>query len=310
MGLNKEGLSCTLCHAYLFDEDDVVYCPVCGAPHHRECYNSISHCALEELHGTENQYDRLKEKQEKETPPEDTRQTAEGYITCRMCGEKYDFNNNACPRCNAPNAAKAGGSFISFDFLGGVPAEYDIGDGVTANEAKRFVVANTPRYIPKFKQLSKTKKNSWNWMAFLFPAPWFFSRKMYKNGLIAAVLSVVSTLFTLPFVRAFDALNIENTASYAEIAAEMYKNMPDFGTSVIIATFIASAISLLIKIISGIYGDYLYKKHTVESVKKIKAESSDIDFDYRKRGGVNMFAFLLCYMALQYLPMILSIFVK
>ena len=55
--------SCALCHAYLFDEDDVVYCPVCGAPHHRECYNSIGHCALESTHGTENQYDLLKEKE-------------------------------------------------------------------------------------------------------------------------------------------------------------------------------------------------------------------------------------------------------
>jgi uncharacterized Zn finger protein (UPF0148 family) len=60
---NKEQ-NCALCHAYLFQEDDVVYCPVCGAPHHRECYNSIGKCALEEFHGTENQYDLLKRAQE------------------------------------------------------------------------------------------------------------------------------------------------------------------------------------------------------------------------------------------------------
>ena len=53
MSLNDKGSSCVRCHAYIFPEDDIVYCPICGAPHHRECYNTLGHCALEELHGTE-----------------------------------------------------------------------------------------------------------------------------------------------------------------------------------------------------------------------------------------------------------------
>ena len=53
MSENKTKLTCSVCHAYLFDDDDVVYCPVCGAPHHRDCYKSIGHCAFEEAHGTE-----------------------------------------------------------------------------------------------------------------------------------------------------------------------------------------------------------------------------------------------------------------
>ena len=58
MSLKTEGVTCARCHAYLFPEDDIVYCPVCGAPHHRECYNELGHCALEELHGTDKQYDK------------------------------------------------------------------------------------------------------------------------------------------------------------------------------------------------------------------------------------------------------------
>ena len=61
MSLKIEGCSCARCKAYLFSEDDIVYCPVCGAPHHRECYNALGHCALEELHGTENEYSMEKE---------------------------------------------------------------------------------------------------------------------------------------------------------------------------------------------------------------------------------------------------------
>ena len=78
MSLNEKGLSCAGCKAYLFEEDDIVYCPVCGAPHHRECYNRTGHCALEELHGTENEYDAEKaarpvaeEKSESENAPKE-----------------------------------------------------------------------------------------------------------------------------------------------------------------------------------------------------------------------------------------------
>ena len=56
MSLNIEDKQCQLCNAYLFEDDDVVFCPECGAPHHRECYNSLGHCALEHLHGTDQQY--------------------------------------------------------------------------------------------------------------------------------------------------------------------------------------------------------------------------------------------------------------
>ena len=32
MNNNEKQKSCAMCHAYLFEGDDVVYCPECGAP--------------------------------------------------------------------------------------------------------------------------------------------------------------------------------------------------------------------------------------------------------------------------------------
>ena len=59
MQMNKqnESKTCQFCHGILFEEDDIVVCPECGAPHHRECWQKAGKCALEEFHGTENQYD-------------------------------------------------------------------------------------------------------------------------------------------------------------------------------------------------------------------------------------------------------------
>lgn len=311
MSLNTEGVSCVRCHAYLFPEDDIVYCPVCGAPHHRECYNQLGHCALEEFHGTDRQYDKVKAREEEQVAAEmpNTGENAEGLITCQMCHEKYDFALNACPKCGAPNIAKAGGSFVNFDFLGGVPADYDIGDGITADEAKRFVAANTPRYIPKFAVLNAKNKLSWNWLAFLFPCGWMLSRKMYKNGIIAGLLTVISSLFYLPFMNAINNLGTTPGETQAQIMQSIYEHLPKMGAAVIAALLAGFVLNIAVRILSALFGDYLYKQYAISSIKTIRAESEDMDYDYRKKGGVNIFLFLLGTMAVQYLPALIGIFI-
>ena len=311
MSLNTEGVSCVRCHAYLFPEDDIVYCPVCGAPHHRECYNQLGHCALEEFHGTDRQYDKVKAREEEQAAVEmpNTGENAEGLITCQMCHEKYDFALNACPKCGAPNIAKAGGSFVNFDFLGGVPADYDIGDGITADEAKRFVAANTPRYIPKFAVLNAKNKLSWNWLAFLFPCGWMLSRKMYKNGVIAGLLTVISSLFYLPFMNAINNLGTTPGETQAQIMQSIYEHLPKMGAAVIAALLAGFVLNIAVRILSALFGDYLYKQYAISSIKTIRAESEDMDYDYRKKGGVNIFLFLLGTMAVQYLPALIGIFI-
>lgn len=311
MSLNTEGVSCVRCHAYLFPEDDIVYCPVCGAPHHRECYNQLGHCALEEFHGTDRQYDKVKAREEEQAAAEmpNTGENAEGLITCQMCHEKYDFALNACPKCGAPNIAKAGGSFVNFDFLGGVPADYDIGDGITADEAKRFVAANTPRYIPKFAVLNAKNKLSWNWLAFLFPCGWMLSRKMYKNGVIAGLLTVISSLFYLPFMNAIKNLGTTPGETQAQIMQSIYEHLPKMGAAVIAALLAGFVLNIAVRILSALFGDYLYKQYAISSIKTIRAESEDMDYDYRKKGGVNIFLFLLGTMAVQYLPALIGIFI-
>ena len=49
--MNYKGVSCPVCKQEFKEGDDIVVCPVCGAPHHRACYHQLGHCALEqELH--------------------------------------------------------------------------------------------------------------------------------------------------------------------------------------------------------------------------------------------------------------------
>lgn len=309
MSINLEGKKCAFCNAYLFDNDDVVFCPVCGAPHHRDCYNKLGHCAKEELHGTENEYDSSKETngQNENTVNTEQQEAIRVDVKCPMCGEVYDGKEQICPNCKTPNTFKMGKRFIGFDFLGGVPADLDLGDGVTANEAKRFVMANTNRYIPKFALMATGKKASFNLLAFLFPAAWFLSRKMYKIGLIVATLFISLTMVSLPFLKSVMGILPDETIGNYQLMSEYLTNHFDKINITLLVFFIVSGLLLLaIMLISGILGDYIYRNHVIKTVKSIKQDSEDIAEDMAKKGGVNILLFLLGFLAVDYLPQILA----
>ena len=287
MSADLKGKTCGVCHAYLFPEDDVVFCPVCGAPHQRECYNKIGHCALEEFHGTDRQYDLVTAKAEVENEEHKQENKDSGnYIKCPMCEEKYDNSLNSCPNCSTPNFRMHDGYRV-YDFLGGVPADMDVGEGVSAGEAKRFVFSNTARYIPKFAAANAGKKTSWNWFAFLFPCSWFLSRKMYLYGILSGILTILPTLFSYPLQSVIYSMGIDinNTSTMVNEIAEA---LPEIGAGVLILSLIGGIINLIFRFIVGIFGDYIYCRHAISAIKDINANSEDKDRDFAKRGGVNV----------------------
>lgn len=277
MYLKSGELSCVRCKAYLFNEDDVVYCPVCGAPHHRECYNALGHCALEELHGTEKEYSREKIDEQKQQVEEKKQE----------------------PKKNSAFVNQMG-AFADFDFLGGVPADYDLGEGVTADEAKNFVLANTHRYIPKFAVLNSKNRVSWNWLAFLFPSGWMFSRKMYKSGIITALLTIAANCLSYPLSLKLYSLGFNTNGYLGENLSSITDMLPQIGLAVIFLALAGTFFDLGIRLVSALFGDYIYKKHTINSIKKINEESTDRLVDYRKKGGTNLLLFLLGTFIVQY----------
>ncbi len=293
MSLQKTKNSCALCHAYLFEEDDVVYCPVCGAPHHRECYNSIGDCALHETHGTENQYDLLKAKEKMQ---ENKKAVTEAAENSTQNGDAYTPGDEIFR------------GLPPLDFLGGVPADAVIEDGVTAKEARNFVISNTARYIPKFMRLSKDRKASFNFMSFFFPCEWMLSRKMYKFGIITGVLLIISTLLTFPLQSALYNLGFSSLETVSEIFEFAADNVYKINYAILIAAFLGEIFNFTIRIVVGILGDWWYKKHTISKIKDIKQNSDDIAEDFRKQGGVNIFLFMLGVLVLQYLPSLIFTF--
>ena len=50
-------LPCAVCGKEFDENSDVVVCPVCGTPHHRECYKQLGHCAIIAWHEENKTYE-------------------------------------------------------------------------------------------------------------------------------------------------------------------------------------------------------------------------------------------------------------
>ena len=313
MSEGTKNKQCQICKGYLFEEDDVVICPTCGAPHHRDCWNTVGHCGVEEFHGTDKQYDKID--LTSDGHGDETAKDNNTHICPRCRRMSHAKDAEFCPYCGQPynnniNHAGAGGfvnSIPMFDPYGGLPKDTTI-DGVTVENIANFVGSNSARYINKFSSLSKNKKGSWNWAAFLFPAGWCFARKMIPQGILYLVLQVASTLCAIPLNETYQDLLVDNTnLNYMEMFQFIESNIGSFSLISIILAFIGTALLLLPRIFCGRLGDWHYKNFCIEKIKKIleDPEIDDKESTLRQKGNISIWLLGLAYIAVQFLPSII-----
>ena len=303
--MNFEGRKCVVCSAYLFEDDDIIVCPECGAPHHRDCWNSIGRCRLEELHGTEQQYkyEPEEEKSEQETAAPEEKKAS----FCRGCGAELERDARFCPYCNLPVAETPQG----IPFAPGVSYQFnpeeELEDGVTMGDAAKAVAVNGYRYIPKFKEFKNGKKTSWNWAAFIWPHGWHAFRKMYALSAIFAVLIVVATLLTLPLAKALDSAPDTSKMSYTEAMAVNAETALQAGPMPIGLALLGLGIEIGVRVTAALYADRNYKKKIVETCKET-AQAEDKAEALRKKGGISLIGFAVAVFGEMFLANIIAMF--
>ena len=316
MGISVEGQKCPICKAYLFDNDDLVFCPECGAPHHRDCYAALGHCAYKDKHGTSEGYKKLENKtsennaEKNEEPKNDYRSSGR---LCRFCGREIPEGQNICPSCGRPQIGTAYTPFgtpIMLDPMGGVHPDETI-DGVPAKEIANYVAVNTQRYIPRFKSMEDKRKKSWNWAAFFWPNAWFFYRKMYFAGALFFILLVTTSLFSIPLSSLIGTLPDEARNSYVTIIRYLTENMGNINQTPIYLATAGGVASLVIRFFAGFTADRIYRKSVIQGVEKVKTEGTDLDtpleLELRKKGGVSMIFGMVGLFALEWSTMFLYI---
>ncbi len=301
MSLNLENQKCVVCQAYLFPEDDIVYCPQCGAPHHRDCYTSLGKCGMEEFHGTVKEY---KKPEIVEQPQPQDEPTANKDI-CLRCGKRKVDDAKFCPYCGAPNSEEF--KSIPFGNFTVIDGKAPIDDGIVAEDVAKVVMLNPLRYIEKFKKLKNGKRASFNWAAFLVPHGWFAYRKMYKASVVVSAFKVIADILAIPFLLNIQALFGSNAPQYSELLSFFAQNPNEIQPMALILGFVGSLLSIVIHIICGIFADSIYKGKVFSSIKQIKA-SDDPEQTLRKLGGISTLGFLLAIFVVEFLPEIIAIF--
>ncbi len=302
MSLNLKNQKCVVCNAYLFPEDDVVYCPTCGAPHHKDCYKFAGKCGMEEFHGTEKEYKNPETDEPKNIEENETKNNE----ICLRCGNKRVESSRFCPYCGAPNMdpefrSIPFGNFTVFD--GKAPIE----DGVTAEDVAKVVMFNPLRYIEKFKRLKKGHSLSFNWAALLIPHGWFAYRKMYKASFLVTALKVIASILQLPLLLQLTSALGSNSLNPTEMLKYFAENPTEVYFLPNLLVFISFILTLSVHILSALFADKTYKTQVIDAIKKIKA-SSDPETALRKFGGISTIGFFIAIFAVEFLPQIISMF--
>lgn len=334
--IDYTGIPCPVCGKEFTSQDDIVVCPECGAPYHRECYLKEGHCVYADAHGTDGAWKPPHSHQEDNPSeqPEDTQRVK----PCPRCGVKNYKDALFCDKCGLPltsNEARPGGypfpgqqgqppmggpvPFV-FDPLGGVNPNEDF-DGAAASDVAKYVGPNAPYFLPVFKRVKSTGKGKFNFSAFLFTGGWMLYRKQYKYGILITLLLVALTVASLmtqlfvwePLLETLPNLNL-STATPIDYIPAMLDKISDLGfweQLPYYIPFITTIFSWSLRFFVGFQGNRLYYHHCVSQVKKINAMSAPEETRLKSlqtSGGVNIplaICLLVSYMIISYLPLFL-----
>lgn len=320
-----EGLSCPHCHTIFREDDDIVACPQCGAPHHRDCWNENGGCACADAHGTDEQWSRDKHHAEPTTDPADQQVTCCPYCgadnspyaeMCSHCGQTLtprDWHSAQTPPPPPPygTAPQGFGEYTPFHAaqtpMGGVDPGQTL-EGETVGDLAAVVGINTAYYLPRFERMAKSgNKISWNWAAFLLSPLWLLYRKQYTAGalviLLQCVVSVVNNLLVLQYFPSAMAMT-----SYAGMAEEMMRLLQSSESAYLAGALISmlTFASLLINVIIGLFGNRLYMKRCLKTIRTTRDTYPEgYTAQLGLLGGTSTGLAFIGYMAREFLPVVL-----
>lgn len=335
---------CEICKEELNEHDDIVVCPECGAPYHRECYEKIGNCIYADKHGTDGQW----HESDGEADKADTNESGDdntdfmeadvmhdnrvsGKKVCKACGNVLRDSALFCDRCGTPVAYGENTSELNSDDFGAGKMIYpqielvdlndEMDDGVTFREVSDYVKVNKQYYMFVFSRIKRFKLSRFNFMAFLFTGGWMMYRKQYvKGAIIAAVICILmlasgfiySSYSAQILAGILESAGVENlTVSSVQTLYPYIEQLAKKDLSILLLPYIIELVRFGIMITVGIRANKSYLKHCVKQVRRLKdsAETKEqAQAAISSSGGVNpaiAICMAVCYMIIKYLPPVL-----
>ncbi len=285
--------TCPVCHRPFGAQDDVVVCPHCGAPHHRQCWQDAGQCAFADTHGTAEQW----------RPA--VRRGDDDAVVCGNCGFVNPREAEICGKCGhtleeelPPSPAEqqppvdAGVFYSEFSpYIGIAPDSMMYGE--KAMDIATYLGPRSGFYLSRFHfmRMSKTKK-SWNWAAALFPATWLLYRKMYKAFAVALGILLLMAIPYLPYILSVIGQTTPSTIQEALISGVL----PEPPFWLYMYSRILFVLTFFLRALWACAANHVYQTHVLKDIRRIRTECTDplcYRFTLSRCGGTNPLAVIL-----------------
>lgn len=302
--------TCIACKTEFEPDDDIVVCPECGTPYHRDCWNEYGHCINTELHENGGSWKR----------PE-TAESENDRVICSECGKPNPKGSKFCIQCGSVINESRESDSVDFSengqesglggMIGMLTGDYENADphedmgGAELDEVKSFVGKNIPYYIMRFRYFRDTKRKfAPNFVCLLFPQFWFAYRKMWLASLLLVlatfILAIPNSLITLAGQVDYVLASLQpQLEMMSEGAAEIIRNrmllFEQFVTSnmVLLSRFdtVFNYISLGLDIVFFLFGNYMYYRHCIKKIGAVRNDQKslmDLHSRLRIAGGTSI----------------------
>ncbi len=305
-----ENIECPVCKKFFEDGDDIVVCPDCGTPHHRECYNYVGHCVNKGLHKTGFDF------------TEENKKETDFVSAVKQAVKQSESQESPAPA-----------TVVIPQFASVYDSDTQTIDGESVGDVAATVRNNAPRFVKIFKKLEDgSKKLSWNWGAFFFGSLYYFYRKIYRQAvslISLTVMLVVGSEFaiskfapkTMEIMTKAAELMAQNNATEAQNTLLSLQSATDYNKAVII-TYSFMGLLLILRIAEALAADKIYKSTVTAIIKRVRiqldngaafsspmanTENMNLSQEQMRRlylsskGGVNIFAPLIAFLAVEML---------
>lgn len=236
---------CPVCNVAFNESDDVVVCPDCGTPYHRDCYKAQGRCSYNDRHG---EYSWKGDKQ--------------------ALKERYEFIHNEKMKKLSENEENG----IDMTTVHSVEElreamerqllkdqkNFPEVDGVSAEELVKFCGRNAAYYLPVFRDIiNKGQILRLNFSAFIFFPLHCFFRRMNLFGVVMLLL-VMLTMEA--------RILLSDTNNILGLAPEIAQ----------LFSAVFSALMLAIFVFVLMFFNFFYYRFAVKKIKDIKSEYASV----------------------------------
>lgn len=296
-----EGYKCPVCEKTFDKQDDIVVCPECGAPYHRECYMSNSGCVYADRHAEGFTWSGVKESE-----PEVEATHAVETIRCARCGTENPVTATVCSDCGAYLRAPSytgddsdipGASQNNYPpFVEAIDPEQlenEVIDDIRVGDLKSYLGSSWVFSIPSFYSIGKYgRKLSFNILALLTHGIWFIWKKMYGIGVL--ILSLMTGIYVFqiavsdlvePLVECVDNADTAGIMAFIEANPALSN-----------AYMFCGILQIAIYAYCALNSNNAHYRHCLRKIKKLRTAHADSDEEYKKsieNAGNSSFAAIL-----------------